>query len=490
MAAERPLSLNPLVDARDPTVRDVGELLYRRLLRLDASAEPVPDLAAAMSVSSDGLTYTLTLARGQEWSDGHPITVADVAATLAWVQSPSFGDAPTAAPWQQVHVRTGGDSVTFDLAAPQASFPAQLTQLPILPLGALTPAQIGALRSTAARPLPTSGPFWVAAATATTLDLFPNTHSRTPPQLHHVELDLVPGFAEALAAFRAGSDDGVLAADPRERAELVSAGGMAHPLTTFRFVDLLFNERVPLLADPAVRALIAASVDRRGLVDGPLQGMAQAQPGPIPRGITWAQPSAAVTPAAGPVVDPGAALAAEGWSRGPDGVLARDGTRLALSLDVADAAPLPALARALAQQVSGAGAKVSVTTVPIAQMRAALTSSPPAFDMALADWDNGPDPDVSLFWRSTATPPAGFYVSGGEADPFLDQALDRLATLGDAAARRAALATVSLQLSQDLPAVFIETPEEALVTRGGIRVQLPQSGNSGARWADIATWRH
>ena len=67
---QRPLSLNPLVGATDPAVRDVGELLYRRLLRLDSQASPAADLATSYTVSQDGLTYHLPLRGGLLWSDG------------------------------------------------------------------------------------------------------------------------------------------------------------------------------------------------------------------------------------------------------------------------------------------------------------------------------------------------------------------------------------------------------------------------------------
>ncbi len=110
------------------------------------------------------------------------------------------------------------------------------------------------------------------------------------------------------------------------------------------------------------------------------------------------------------------------------------------------------------------------------------------YDMAVADWDNGPDPDVTSFWRSTAVPPSGFNVSGGPVDPFLDQALDRLATLSDTATRIAAAAAVSSQLADDLPAVFLETPELSLVVHSGITVTIPPVGSSSARFSHITSW--
>lgn len=487
---QRPLSLDPLVGATDPTVRDVGELLYRRLFSLDGTGMPRPDLAAGYQASPDGLTYIVPLRAGQQWSDGKPITITDVVTTVRFVQSAMFGDPVTAAPWQDVHVTATSVGVTFDLAAPRASFPALLTQLPILPIGALSSARLSHLQTTAAVPMPTSGAFRVAGAGAAAIDLLPNQHSEARPRLNQVQLDLFSTFAAAAAAFRAGAVDGVLAGDPVQRDQLVAAGGHSHEITTFRFVDLVFNQRSAPLGDPVVREAIATAVDRQTLVDGPLAGLAVAQAGPFPAGIAWVQqPPPAATPAPAVAV-PGAqtTLSAAGWVPGPDGVRRHGTTRLALRLAVANATPLPALATAVAVQLAAIGAEVSVTTMPPAALRAIFSTAHPDFDMALADWDNGPDPDVSSFWRSTATPPSGVNVSGGPADPFLDQAIDRLATLTDQQARTTAATAVSSQLAADLPAVFIETPQVALVVRRGISVLVPAIGDSGARWLDIAAW--
>ncbi len=482
---ERPLSLDPLVGATDPSVRDVGSLLYRRLLRLDARALPVADLANGYTVTQDGLTYHLPLGTGQRWSDGRPITVADVIATVDWVQSPAFADQLTAAMWRDVHVRAAGDGVTFDLAGPRASFPAQLTQLPVLPLGTLSAAAVVALPKHAARPMATSGAFEVGASTAASITLLPNPHAAVSPRLNRVELRLFGSFTDAAAAFRAASVDGVLATDPAERARLVAAGGTAHDVATFRFVDLLFNERNPLLADGAVRQAIAATIDRASLIAGALRGMAVPEVGPFPAGIAWASPRQAP-----PSPDPAAAaaaLAADGWNVGPDGVRPHGPRRLQLQLAVADVAPLPDVAAALTLQLAGVGVQVNVTTMPTLSLRQLLVIGS-GFDLAVADWDNGPDPDVSSFWRSTAIPPAGFNVSGGAVDPFLDQALDRLATLSDANARIAAAAAVSSQLADDLPAVFLETPELSFVVRRGIAVTISPVGSTSARFDDIASW--
>ncbi len=485
VTGERPLSLNPLVGAADPAVRDVGALLYRRLLRLDDRAVPVADLAGSYTVSQDGLAYHLPLRGGQRWSDGRAITVDDVLATVGWVQSEQFTDAATAASWRDVHVRADGDGVSFDLAGPRASFPAQLTQLPVLPLGSLSRAAVAALPRTAAVPMASSGAFEVVNSNASTVTLFPNPHAVVAPHLNQVEIDLFGSFADAAAAYRAGTVDAVLATNPVQRAELVAAGGTAHDIATFRFVDLLFNER-GVLSDSAVRQAIAEVIDRGAIVAGPLRGMGIAESTAIPAGIVWAAPreptAAGNAPAAAGILD------AAGWRPGPDGVRLRNRTPLRLRLAVADVVPLPDVAAVVATELSGIGIDAQVTTMPATSLRQLLVGGG-GFDMAVADWDVGPDPDVSSFWRSTAVPPTGFNVSGGAVDPFLDQALDRLATVPDTATRVAAAAAVSSQLADDLPAVFLETPKISLVVHGGIRVAIPPVGSSSARFDEITAWR-
>lgn len=481
---ERPLSLDPLVGATDPAVRDVGALLYRRLLRLDARAVPVADLASPPAISPDGLHYTLTLGAAR-WSDGRPIAVADVLATFHWVQSGAYPDPATAAPLKGVHVSGSGDAIAFTLPAARAAFAAELTQVPVLPLGRLGSRVIAVLPHRAAVPMATSGPFVVASSDASGVTLVANPHAARRPRLRRVRIDLYPTFDAAAAAFQHGGDDGVLANDASQRGRLVAAGGVAHTIATFRFVDLLFNERNATLMDPAVRTALATAVDRAALVAGPLRRLAVAQVGAVPAGIAWVTPRPAAPPgsAAGAV----ATLTADGWVAGADGVRARSGVRLSLRLVVAGVAPLPALARAVAAQLRAVGAEVTVAGMRPARLRQVLVSGT-GFDLAVAEWDNGPDPDVSGFWRSTAVPPAGFNVSGGSADPFLDQALDRLATLTDPAARIAAVAAVDTQLAADLPAVFLETPEIAYVVRRGVAVDIAPVGTSASRFADIATW--
>ncbi|MBV8446045.1 MAG: hypothetical protein JOZ92_09030, partial [Candidatus Dormibacteraeota bacterium] len=91
VTADRPLALDPYVGTPDQGADDVAHLLYRSLFRLDATAYPAPDLAVSYSLSPDGRSYTVQLAHAR-WSDGTPVTPADVVATLQLAASAGSAD--------------------------------------------------------------------------------------------------------------------------------------------------------------------------------------------------------------------------------------------------------------------------------------------------------------------------------------------------------------------------------------------------------------
>ena len=71
-----PTTLMPL--SQDINVQIVVAQLYPSLLKFDGKIEPHPYLAKAWRVLEDGKTYEFDLVEGAKWSDGKPITSADV----------------------------------------------------------------------------------------------------------------------------------------------------------------------------------------------------------------------------------------------------------------------------------------------------------------------------------------------------------------------------------------------------------------------------
>lgn len=80
-ASAPPVTFNP-VFALDNASDQISRLLSGALVQFDfAEQQATPGLAESWSVSSDGKTWTFRLRRGLHWSDGRPLTSADVAFT-------------------------------------------------------------------------------------------------------------------------------------------------------------------------------------------------------------------------------------------------------------------------------------------------------------------------------------------------------------------------------------------------------------------------
>ena len=99
--------LNPLT-CPDGVQQTVASLLYEGLFRLDQTFTPQPLLCASCTYDLETLTYKLTLRDGVVFSDGSPLTAADVKATLNAARS-SAGD-PDPQPPQYRSARSAGHS--------------------------------------------------------------------------------------------------------------------------------------------------------------------------------------------------------------------------------------------------------------------------------------------------------------------------------------------------------------------------------------------
>ncbi len=488
VVSERPMSLNPLIDEADPAVVDVGHLLYRSLLKLDASGYPRPDLATSYTESPNGLTYAVALPPNAEWSNGRPITAADVVATCKFALSPQASDPTLATALRGVTVAGDQAVVTFTLPAPRASFAATLTELPILPLGGLSADQ---LLSAAGRPtaaMPTSGPYEVQTTSTLTVLLAPNPHAATRPSITSYELRLFLTFPEAAGEFAAGDINALLATTPEELSTLLATkGAQAEGMTTPAFVDLMFNEHMGGLADSVVRHAIGIAINRTAVVSGALEGTGgEVETGPFSDGLPWVGSSTleSVSPAVAEEV-----LKADGWVPGPGGTRHKGTATLAFTLDVPAIDPLPVVARELVTQLSAIGVAITVKTVaPENFLNGTLDTGD--FQLAIDSWSPGPDPDVSAFWRSNAVPPRGYNVSGGPVDPFLDSALDMLAESSNRTLRTAAAAQVATLVADDAPAVFLYTPRVSMVFRAPVPLApMPALGDESDRYNNIASWQ-
>ena len=150
-------------------------------------------------------------------------------------------------------------------------------------------------------------------------------------------------FSDAAYAFTQGSIRALLASTPQELTTLLTVkGAQAESLTTPNFVDLMFNEHVPGLADSVVRLAIGIAIIRSAVVGGALVGRGGVvESGPFSAGLPWVGPPA--SEAISPTVA-GSVLQANRWVTGPGGIRHDGSTQLSFTLAVPDISPLPVVA--------------------------------------------------------------------------------------------------------------------------------------------------
>ncbi|MCX6808893.1 MAG: ABC transporter substrate-binding protein [Candidatus Berkelbacteria bacterium] len=113
--------LNP-ISAQNDAEKSTSKLLFSGLVRVVDQNTVLPDLAKSWEVASDGIKYTFHLNPDLKFSDGAPLTSADIAYTIESIQSPD-SKSPLQATWENVVVAPVDDNtIEFDLPSAYGPF--------------------------------------------------------------------------------------------------------------------------------------------------------------------------------------------------------------------------------------------------------------------------------------------------------------------------------------------------------------------------------
>lgn len=262
------------------------QLLYNGLVRLDAQARIVPDLAISWE-TPDATTYIFHLRRGVRFHDGSLLTAADVDYTFRSLLDPAR-ESPKRASFDKIHSIEvlSEDSIRFELSEPFAPFLTNNMTLGIVP----RPRSDSAAVPLDQHPIGT-GPFaFEKREPNVALHLRAHTtYFEGKPALDGVVLRVLPDAMVRLFELRKGNIDLLqnalppdvltqLQDDPQFRVLQVAG-------TNFRYLGL--NCRDPILRHIRVRQALAYAVDRQALIQHVLRGMARPADGILPAGH-WA----------------------------------------------------------------------------------------------------------------------------------------------------------------------------------------------------------
>ncbi len=423
-------SLNPVL-SDELFVTGVCQFVYSGLIDYDDRGLPVPDVALAVPtqanglISRDGRRITYHLRRGVLFSDGVPLTSADVKFTYDQIMN-MRNNVPYRQPYDDVTAIDTPDpyTVIVHLKEPSAPFVGTFMHNGIV--GAIVPkhllGSLADLNHAAFNNHPVgSGPFIVKSwQPGSVLDLVANPrYWRGPPRLREIQFEIIPNQNTLLTLVRSGGIDLYFQAPESQAAALAQAPGYhVTAVANMNYEHIAFNCARPPFDDLRVRRAMAFAIDWRRLQHSAYHGIGHPGMTDISP-LSWAyDPSIHDYPH-----DPAQARALldqAGWVSGPDGVRTKNGTRFSVTIASVTGVSTRAAVEALIQSdLRGVGVEVLVHNYPANLLFAPLGANgilaSGKFDLALYGWSyTVPDPDDTSTLGPGSLPPNGvnyaFYV--------------------------------------------------------------------------------
>jgi peptide/nickel transport system substrate-binding protein len=412
-------SLNPWV-TEDTLTYDILANIYPKIIQYNLHGlDFEPDFASSWKLSNHGRTWTFTTVPNAVWSDGKPLTAADVAWTINTMVRLRNG---AAANWASAITGVSGATdpnprtVVVTYRKPAGDALANLSQIPILPEHVWAPLAVGKGKGlkapsgvpTKAHPVVAGGPFlFVKYRYNQVVVLARNPHYfGTPAHIAGFGVELFGNDDALVEAMRSGEIDAAIGnpnLPPTDIRPLRRAGMriLAEPAVAFN--DLIINTNPKKtshreLLNPNVRKAFEYATDRATIDRIAYLGYARAAQSIVPPASgKWYDP--AVKPLPFSIAKANQLLDAAGFTRGPGGVRIANGHPMAYTVY-------------LSEDNGGEGIRTGeIMTNDFAKIGVKLTFQPTdddalntditgdhyrKFDLAMWGWDTLLDPTYIL----------------------------------------------------------------------------------------------
>jgi len=430
--------------ARDTTAYRATDLLFSGLVHLTPSLEAKPDLAESWE-NPNPTTWIFKLRPNLKFSDGSPLTSADVVFTFTTILDPKF-NAPQRALYAPISAIEAVDPLTvkFTLSAPYAPL------LSYLDIGIVSKALVEGGADMALKPVG-AGPMKLASWTrgsAIEMEANPN-YWGAKPKVDKLSLKIIGDGSARAQAFEAGDLDAIQSPlAPQDITRLEADSRFGHAIQAGLGVTYVnFNTKDPLLASPKMRKAFSMLIDQSTIVNDIYQGVDEVASSII-LPSSWAYSKDIKQP--GFDVDGAKALfKEEGWAdTNGDGILDKDGKPLTITLSThsEDSNRVQSIEFMQATfQAAGVDAKTQISDWPSFSTNYVQKSQ---HQIALLGWLNIVDPDRLLFGQLVTGGPTNW---GAYSNPAVDEFLKKGRSAGTQAERAAAYQGAAKILSDELP---------------------------------------
>jgi peptide/nickel transport system substrate-binding protein len=258
------------------------------LLRFAPDGESVEaGLADQWEYDREAQTWTFRIRDGARFSDGSPVTSADVAFSLeVWKQGPNFGPL-----YEGVTARTPDErTVVFEMKTPNTVFDVLLSAS----VSGVMPEDFGgASEDQFYRDPVGAGPYKVEEwSRGGEIVLSPSEffYDEERPSFNRIVMDVVPDDSERAILFDAGDAD-IVEYVPAPIASQYDEDSL-EVLPPSQVIHLSMNTQRPPFDDLELRRAVAHTIDYESIVEGPLEGFAEPPTGILaPNIANWSPPS-------------------------------------------------------------------------------------------------------------------------------------------------------------------------------------------------------
>lgn len=461
--------------------------IYNALLKYDANLNLVPDLAARWAFSDGGRTLTFWLKDGLHWSNGKPLTSADVLATWKAITDPTTRT-PYAGDYVLVTKAETPDSKTFVVryAEPLVTTLASWASLSIVPKHVLDKTADVNATTLKEHPLG-SGPYVLATwVRGQYVDLRRDPTAWQTAWIGGLRYRVLPDPATQWLELKAGNID-LADLSPLQYTRLTDAPWFTRNYTKISYLSngytyAGFNLKKPMFADVRVRRALSYATDREGLVNAVLLGQGRPLASIFKPG-TWAD-NAALKPWPYDPAQARALLDEAGWRLNPaTHVREKDGVPLAFTLTTNqgndERLKTAQILQALWAEV---GVKVDIK---VQEWSTFITNTVKKrdFDMILLGWGLGVEPDPTDVWLSTKTKPDEFNIIG-YANPRVDELCLAARKAFDRPTRKAMLDELQRILADDQPYLWLYAPDALMAVHKRIQGIVPAPAGIGYNQPD------
>ncbi len=495
-----PRFVNPVLAISDSD-RDLTMLVYSGLMRKNPEGTLTPDLAEKYTVSENGLEYIFTLKKDLEFQDETPITANDVAFTISKIKDPII-KSPKKANWDGITVDViDSQTIKFTLKQKYAGF-LENTTIGVLPEHLwkdLTPEEFGLsklnIQSFG------SGPFSIKNISESN-DGIPQYYELRgfkkfalgEPYLKTLYIKFYAGEKELIDALKSGSVDAINEITPSEAQKLENSRYTISTTPLPRVFGLYFNQtEAPIFTDKNVRKAISLVIDRKAIINDVLSGYGTEINSPLPPGLLN---RGEISEGDKPHFDQDLAqaetlLKASGWNKNSLGIWEKKDKKetktLSFSIATSDTPELKNTAMMIKDALVAFGISTEVKVFEIGTLNQSIIR-PRKYDALFFGQIVNHETDLYAFWHSSQRNDPGLNIAMYTSAK-VDSLLENAGTTLDDDKRTKLYSDIEKEIQNDMPAVFIYSPDFIYIHRDKILGQTINKITTPAmRFTDVYSW--